>query len=89
MENDEKAIVILIKEGQSKGIDVEIPLNIAANELIYGLNRGFNLGINMDDPKECYLRVENPVALLTGEKMVKEYGIRNGSRIYVRDNYSK
>ena len=88
MENEEKAIVILIKEGQSKGIDVEIPLNIAANELIYGLNRGFNLGINMDDPNECYLRVENPVALLTGEKMVKEYGIRNGSRIYVRDNYS-
>lgn len=84
MENEEKAIVILIKEGQSKGVDVEIPLNIAANELIYGLNRGFNLGINMDDPNECYLRVENPIALLTGEKMVKEYGIRNGSRIYVR-----
>lgn len=80
--NEEKAIVIIKRDNNDKGIDVEIPLNISANELIYGLNRGFNLGINMDNPKECYLRVENPIALLRGEKSVKSYGVRNGSRIY-------
>lgn len=84
MNSDEKAIVLLKRNREDKGLDVEIPLNISANELIYGLNKGFDLGINMDDPKECFLRVENPIVLLRGEKQVKDYGVRNGSCIYVR-----
>ena len=79
---EDKVVVILKRNELDKGIDVEIPTNISANELIYGLNQGFGLGINMDNPRECFLRVENPVALLRGEKMVKEFGIRNGSTIH-------
>ena len=80
---EDKVVVILKRSELDRGIDVEIPTNISANELIYGLNQGFDLGINMDNPRECYLRVENPVALLRGEKTVREFGIRNGSTIHV------
>ena len=80
---EDKVVVILKRNKLDRGIDVEIPTNISANELIYGLNQGFGLGINMDNPRECFLRAENPVALLRGEKTVKEFGIRNGSTIHV------
>ena len=79
---DEKVIVMLKKNESDPGIDIEIPVNISANELIYGLNQSFNLGINMDDPKDCYLRASNPITLLKGEKSLEEHGIRNGSSIY-------
>ena len=80
---EDKVVVILKRAKNDPGIDVEIPTNISANELIYGLNQGFSLGINMDNPRECFLRAENPIALLRGEKSVKEFGIRNGSTIHV------
>ncbi|RKM53850.1 hypothetical protein D6853_15035 [Butyrivibrio sp. X503] len=80
---DDKAIVIFKINQNEIGIDIEIPLNITANELIFGLNKGFNLGINMDDPTQCYLRMENPIGFLRGDTMLNEYGIRNGSVIYV------
>ena len=80
----EDKAVIIFKRGQSdEGIDLEIPLTISANELIYGLNEGFHLGINMDNPMECYFKATNPIALLRGERTLKEYGIRNGSTISV------
>ena len=79
MEN--KVIVIFINKQTRKGIDIEIPLNITANELIYGLNEAFHLGINIDDPEKCYLRMENPIGLLRGDTFLSECGIRNGSNI--------
>ncbi|RKM57761.1 hypothetical protein D6856_13985 [Butyrivibrio sp. XB500-5] len=80
---DNKAIIIFKSKKNETGIDIEIPLNISANELIYGLNQGIHLGINMDDPEQCYLRMENPIGFLRGDTMLNEYGIRNGSVIYV------
>ncbi|AOZ96909.1 MULTISPECIES: EsaB/YukD family protein [Butyrivibrio] len=79
---DEKVIVMLKKDENDPGVDIEIPLNISANELIYGLNMSFKLGINMDDPRECFLRASNPITLLKGEKTLEEHGIRNGTSIY-------
>lgn len=78
---DNKAIVIFINVRTNMGIDIEVPLNITANELIYGLNEAFHLGINIDNPEECYLRMENPIGLLRGDTVLNEYGIRNGSKI--------
>lgn len=80
---DNKAIVILVNGRMNKGIDVEIPLNITANELIYGLNQALHLGINIDNPEECFLRMENPIGLLRGDTILSEYGIRNGSKIII------
>ena len=63
-------------------VDVEIPLYITANELVVALNAAYNLQIDTADVKQCYLKAENPIALLKGNKTLKEFGIRNGTRIY-------
>ena len=59
--------------------DLEVPLEITANELVLALNTAYGLGIDTTDIKNCYLKSENPIALLRGNKTLKEFGIRNGS----------
>jgi len=79
--NKEKAIVIFNNKKNNMSIDLEIPLTISANELVEALNTAYELGIDVSDIKNCYLKSENPIALLKGNKPLAEYGIRNGSVI--------
>ena len=58
-----------------------MPLDISANELVNALNTAYELGIDTTDIKNCYLKAEKPVALLRGNKTLREFGIRNGSII--------
>ncbi len=62
-------------------VDLELPLFITANELVVALNSAYNLRVDTTDIKNCYLKLENPIALLRGNKKLSEYGIRNGSII--------
>ncbi|MBE5910376.1 EsaB/YukD family protein [Pseudobutyrivibrio sp.] len=78
----EKAIVILKLNNGS--YDLETPVNITANEFIYGVSQAFNLGIDMDNPDQCFLRMENPIGLLRGDNLLDEFGVRNGSIIYCK-----
>lgn len=61
--------------------DIELPLDITANDLVVGLNEAYNLGIDISDIRQCYLNCENPVALLKGKRQLAEFGIRDGSLI--------
>lgn len=79
------AIVILNIHKDNKEIDIEIPLDITANELVLALNKTYNLGINTENMMELYLRSENPIALLKGNRTLEEYGIRNGSILNIID----
>lgn len=79
--NSDTAIVILNIQKRKFTVDLEVPLNISANELVIALNTAYELGIDTTDIKNCYLKAENPIALLKGNKTLEEYGIRNGSVI--------
>lgn len=79
---EDNIIVIFKRKSDGREIDLEIPLNLSANELIYGLNESFNLGINMDKPSECYLMADEPKALIRGEVTLEELGLRDGTIIY-------
>ena len=79
MEN--KAIVIFKIHKRNFEVDLEVPLDISANELVIGLNTAYDLGIDVSDVKNCYLKAENPVALLKGNKLLSEFGVRNGTVI--------
>lgn len=79
--NNESAIVILNITKRNFTADLEIPLEISANELVIALNTAFELGIDTSNIKNCYLKAENPIALLKGNKTLAEFGIRNGSII--------
>jgi len=77
----EKAVLVFNDLRTGTAADVEVPLSISANELIAGLNRAFQLGIDMDDVKNCYLKAENPFVLLKGDRLLSEFGVRNGTEI--------
>lgn len=62
--------------------DIEIPLNITANELVVAVNEGFHLGINTNDIKQCYLKTEHPIALLKGNKTIEEFQLHDGTVIH-------
>jgi len=79
---DNKLIIRFKNVKQNQEFDVEVPSDITANELIYGLKKSFNLSIDMDNPKQCYLRAENPIALIRGETELEALGLRDGSVVY-------
>lgn len=78
---EDKAIVIFRIQERNVQYDLEIPLNISANDLVIALNSAYDLGIDISNIKNCYLKAENPIALLRGNKKLSDYGIRNGSII--------
>lgn len=77
----EKAIIVFNIIKRNMSVDLEIPLDISANELVVALNTAYDLKIDTSDIKNCYLKAENPIALLRGNKALAEYGIRNGTVI--------
>ncbi|WP_428909706.1 EsaB/YukD family protein [Niallia sp. Krafla_26] len=80
---DEKAIVILNIHERNVTVDLEVPLNISANELVIALNEAYDLNIDVSNVKNCYLKTENPIALLKGNKQLSEFGVRNGTIINI------
>jgi uncharacterized ubiquitin-like protein YukD len=80
MENN-TAVVVFVIHKRNLSVDLEIPLNISANELVIALNTAYELGIDTSNIKNCYLQAENPIALLKGNKTLAEFGIRHGSVI--------
>ena len=78
-----KITIVLYFHVDKKKIDVSVPDNISANELVIGLNEAYKLEIDTEDLSKCFLRAENPIALLKGNKKLSEYGLRNGSIIHI------
>ncbi len=75
------AIIIFNIVKRSFTADLEVPLDISANELVVALNSAYQLGIDVTNIKDCFLKAENPIALLKGNKTLAEFGLRNGSII--------
>lgn len=78
----DSAVVIFNITKRNFTVDLEVPLIISANELVVALNTAYDLGIDTTDITNCYLKAENPIALLKGDKTLSEFGLRNGSVIY-------
>lgn len=75
--NDKKATVILFIRAQNRKIDIEIPLDITADELAHGLGRAFGT-----DPPD-HISAENPIVLLKGNRNLRKFNIRNGSMLII------
>lgn len=79
--NKETAIIVFNITKRNFTVDLEVPLDISANDLVNALNTAYELGIDTSDIKNCYLKAENPITLLKGNKTLAEFGLRNGSVI--------
>lgn len=62
-------------------VELEIPLDITANDLSLALNEAYALGMDTENIFSCYLVAENPIAFLRGNKTLEEFGVRNGTII--------
>lgn len=77
----EKVILQFERMKTGECFDIEVPLEITANELLLSLNQGLQLGLNLTDVSQCYLTTENPIALLKGDVLLEEFGIHDGTKI--------
>ena len=75
------AVITFRNLKEKKEIDIEVPLNITANELVVGLNEALSLNINTSDIKDSFLKAENPLVLLKRNRRLGELGVRNGTII--------
>lgn len=77
----ENVVVIFENKNKKTVEEIEIPLNITANDLIYALNSAYDLKLNSEDVFDYYLCAENPIAFLRGEKKLSDFGLRQGTVI--------
>lgn len=73
--------VNLVKSGIHH--DLEVPLDISADELCTALFEKY-----VSDQQggiQRYLNAERPIALLRGDRILREYGIRDGSIINIKE----
>ena len=63
--------------------DIEVPLNISAYDLFVAINEAFDLGYDTTQKETCYLSTENPISFLVGDKLLSDYGLRNGTVVNV------
>lgn len=78
----ERVIVQFIMHSRRRTVDLEIPLDMTARELLLALNQAYVLGIAADKMAESSLSCERPTALLRGNRTLREIGLRNGSAIH-------
>lgn len=77
----DKVTIIFNNTKEKKKIDIEVPLDITANELIKVINEVFDLKMDLNDKTKCYLKAEKPIVLLKGNKTLQDLGIHNGTII--------
>lgn len=81
----DKIVIVFNIVSRNESYDLEIPTDITTKDLVIGLNEAFGLDIDTSDTNKCYLKSENPIALMRGNKKITDYRLRNGSIIYYTD----
>lgn len=78
-------VIVTLKDHRSGDIqDIEVDLDITAHELFVGLNTAFGWGCSVQDSNDCYLTAENPIALLRGSSLLRNFGLRDGTIIHFK-----
>lgn len=75
----ETVMMVFERTKKNESFDIEVPLDITAEELLNGLNTGLRLGLNLSDPTQSYLISENPIALIKGNTLLKEFHLHDGT----------
>lgn len=73
-----KTAIVIVHMPDGRALDMEIPLDISADQLITALHDG------LDPAGKCpvSLRCGNPYAYLAGPGKLSGYGFHNGTAIY-------
>ena len=86
---NDTATIIFMNHSNGASLDIEVPLDISAQDLFVALNKGLRLGIDETNRHNCFLKAEKPTAFLSGSASLKQMGVRNGTIInFVRGDYN-
>ena len=75
-------VITFIDEQKNLYHDLEVPDEISADEFVQALQIAYGFENKPEDQRNCYMRMEYPIALLRGSHSLKELGMRNGSIVY-------
>lgn len=75
--------IVFKAEGKNIKVDLEVPLDLSAIDFIESVNTAYGLEIDNID-KVCLIS-ENPIAKLSGDKTLRDFGIRQGSIIIFKE----
>ena len=78
----DSAIIIFENRMSGESFDIETPLNITANDLIQGIATAFGLEELKNAKTESYLKAENPIVLIRGNKTLFELGIHHATTVF-------
>jgi len=80
----ENAVIIvnIISARARESYDLEVPLDISSSELCSALFEKY-VPSRHGDMNRYYLKMERPIALLRGDRTLREYGVRDGSVINI------
>lgn len=70
-------MIVHMKDG--KTTDIDVPLDITANQLIDALHEGLQSTQN----RPAALRTENPIAYVTGDQPLYDFGFHHGTEIFL------
>ena len=89
MSENETAVIVYNDTERKISVDIEIPLGISADDFIEALNEAFSWGLEKNTLHTLFLKVENPIQLIKGEKTLSEFGLRNGSVVSFNSGISE
>lgn len=76
-------VVILFKNmANGDSVDLQVPTDISADEFVRAVRQVYKLDIDLNDPMQMYLQMEDPIAFLQGDERLADLGMRMGSVVY-------
>ena len=79
----ERVVIVFDMNNGREKYDLDVPMDITANDLIIALNETFSLGINVSKIQSCYLKANNPIVLLKGNRTLREFGVIDGTIVAI------
>jgi uncharacterized ubiquitin-like protein YukD len=79
----ERVVIVFDMNNSREKYDLDVPMDITANDLIIALNETFSLGINVSKIQSCYLKANNPIVLLKGNRTLREFGVIDGTIVAI------
>ena len=82
---NDRAVVIVrrVKDGSER--DMDIPLDISLHEFIKALYSIYGIKTVEGNMGSRHLCAENPIILLKGNKLLRDYGLHEGSILYITE----
>ncbi len=78
-----RALVVVKNRMDGTERDFDIPLDISLNDFILALSSIYGVDLGEEKMGRRHLSVENPVTLMKGNRLLREYGLRDGSIIHL------